>query len=45
MWAELEAEQKTPLVDIRRSQRQLEVPLPLPAMDEPVVYVLHPDVM
>ena len=45
MWAELEAEQQTPLVDIRRSPRQFEVPPPLPAMDEPAVYVLHPDVM
>ena len=45
MWAELEVEQQTPLVDIRRSPRQLEVPPPLPAMDEPAVYVLHPDVM
>ena len=45
MWAELEAEQQTPLVDIRRSQRQFEVPPLLPAMDEPAVYVLHPDVM
>ena len=33
------------LVDIRRSPRQLEVPPPLPAMDEPAIYVLHPDVM
>ena len=45
MWAELEAEQQTPLVDIRRSPRQFEVPPPLPAMDETAVYVLHPDVM
>ena len=45
MWAELEVEQQTPLVDIRRSPRQFEVPPPLPAMDEPAVYVLHPDVM
>ena len=45
MWAELEAEQQTPLVDIRRSTTQFEAPPPLPAMDEPVVYVLHPDVM
>ena len=44
-WAELEAEQQTPLVDIRRSTRQFEVPPPLPAMDEPAVYVLHPDVI
>ena len=45
MWAELEAEQQTPLVDIRRSPRQFEVPPPLSAMDEPAVYVVHPDVM
>ena len=45
MWAELEAEQQTPLVDIRRSPGQFEVPPPLPAMDEPAVYILHPDVM
>ena len=45
MWAELEAEQQTPLVDIRRSLRQFEVPPPLPAMDEPAIYILHPDVM
>ena len=45
MWAELEAEQQTPLVDIRRSPRQFEVPPPLPAMDEPTIYILHPDMM
>ena len=45
MWAELEAEQQTPLVDIRRSLRHFEAPPPLPAMDEPAVYVLQPDVM
>ena len=45
MWAELEAEQQTPLVDIRRSPRHFEIPPPLPAMDEPAMYVLHPDVM
>ena len=32
MWAELEAEQQTPLVDIRRSPRHFKVPPPLPAM-------------
>jgi len=32
-------------VDIRRLPRQFEAPPPLPAMDEPAVYVLHPDVM
>ena len=45
MWAELEAKQQTPLVDIRRSPRHFEVPPPLPAMDEPAFYVLHLDVM
>ena len=45
MWAELEAEQQTSVVDIRRAMTEFEVPPPLPAMDEPAVYVLHPDVM
>ena len=45
MWSELEAEEQTPLVNIRRSPGRFEVPPPLPAMDEPAVYVLHPDVM
>ena len=45
MWAELEAEQQTRLVDIRRSTTQFEVPPLLPAMDEPAIYILHPDVM
>ena len=45
MSTELEAEEQTPLVNIRRSPRQFEVPPPLPSMDEPAVYVLHHDVM
>ena len=45
MWAELEAEKQTTLVDIRRSTTQFEVPPMLPAMDESAVYILHPDVM
>ena len=45
MWSELEVEEQTPFVNIRRSPRQFEVPPPLPAMDEPAVYVLHRDVM
>ena len=45
MWTELEAEQQTPLVDIRRSPGRSEVPPPLPAMDEPAMYILHSDVM
>ena len=44
MWAELEVEQQTPLIDIRTSM-QYAVPPPLPAMDEPYIYVLHPDAM
>ena len=43
--AELEAEDQTPLVNVRRSPGRFEVLPPLPAMDEPAVYVLHPDVM
>ena len=45
LWAELEAEDQTPLVNIRKSPGRFEIPPPLPAMDEPAVYVLHPDVM
>ena len=45
MWAELEAEDQTPLVNIRRLPGRFEIPPPLPVMDEPAVYVLHPDVM
>ena len=45
IWTELEAEDQTPLVNIRRSPGRFEIPPPLPAMDEPAVYVLHPDVM
>ena len=45
VWAELEAEDQTPLVYIRTSPGMFEVPPPLPVMDEPAVYVLHSDVM
>ena len=45
VWAELDAEDQTPLVNIRRSPGRFEVPPPLPIMDEPAVYVLHPYVM
>ena len=45
VWAELEAEDQTPLVNIRRSPGRFEVPPLLPVMDQPAVYVLHPDVM
>ena len=43
--AKLEAEQQIPLIDIRRTPGQFEVPPPLPAMDEPDIYVLHPNAM
>ena len=45
MWAELDAEDQTRLVNIRKSPGRFEVPPPLPAMDEPAVYFLHPHVM
>ena len=45
MWTELDAEDQTPLVNNRRSPGRFEVPPPLPVMDEPAVYVLHPNVM
>ena len=45
VWAELEAEDQTPLVNIRRSPGRFEVPPPLPMMDEPAVYILQPDIM
>ena len=32
-------------MDIRRTPKWFEVPPPLPAMDEPDVYVVHPDAM
>ena len=39
MWAELEAEDQTPLVNIRRSPGRFEVPPLLPAMDEPAMFI------
>ena len=45
IWAELEAEDQTPLVNIRKLPGRFEIPPPLPAMDEPAMYILHPDVM
>ena len=45
MQAELEAEQQMPLMDLRRTPSQFETPPPLPATDEPDIYVLHPDAM
>ena len=45
MQAELEAEEQTPLMDLRRTPSQFEVPPPLPTMDNPDVYALHPDAM
>ena len=45
VWVELEAEDQTPLVNIRRSPGRFEVPPLLPVMDEPAVYVLNSNVM
>ena len=45
MQTELEAEEQTSVVDLRRTPSQFKRPPPLPAMDEPTVYVLHPDTM
>ena len=45
VWAELEAEDQTMLVNIRRLPGRFEVPPQLPVIDEPAVYVLHPDIM
>ena len=45
MQAELEAEQQTPVMLLQRTPGPFEVPPPLPAMDEPEVYVTQQDVM
>ena len=45
MWTELDAKDQMPLVNNRRSPGRFEVPPPLPVMDEPAVYVLHPNIM
>ena len=45
MEAELETEQQTPLMDLGRTPGQFKVLPPLPTMDEPEVYVVHPDAM
>ena len=45
VWAELEAEDQTPLVNIRRSPGRFEVSPTFQVMDEPAKYVLHPDEM
>ena len=39
MQAELEAEEQMPLIHIRRSPGQFEIPPPLPVMDKPNIYV------
>ena len=45
MQTELEAEQQMPLMELGRTPGQFEVPPPLPTMDEPDIYILHPDAM
>ena len=41
----LEAEEQTSIVEVRRTPSQFERPPPLPAMDDRAVYVLHLDAM
>ena len=45
MQAELEAEEQTSVVDLRRTSSQFGRLPSLPAMDDLAVYVLHPDAM
>ena len=45
MQTELEVEEQMSIVDVRRTPGQFERPPPLPTMDDPAVYVLHPDAM
>ena len=45
MQTELETEQQTSLMSLGRTQGQFKAPPPLPAMDEPEVYVIHLDAM
>ena len=45
MQEELEAEEQISIVDVRRTPSQFKRPPPLPAMDDPAVYVLHPNAM
>ena len=46
MQVELEPEGQTQFMDLRRIPKHFEIqPPPLPTMDNPDVYVLHPDVM
>ena len=45
MYAKLEAEQQTPVMNLGMTPGQFEVPPPLPVMDEPDVYVVHLDAM
>ena len=45
MHAELEAEQQRAVVNLQTTPAQFKVPPPLPVMDDPDVYVVHPDAM
>ena len=45
MHAELEAKQQMAVVNLQTTSAQFKVPPPLPVMDDPDVYVVHPDAM
>ena len=45
MQAELDAGEQTSVVDLKTTPSQFDKPPPIPALDDPTVYILHPDVM
>ena len=45
MKMEIENEQQTPVTPLVARRSQTYTPTPLPPMDDPVIYVIHPDVM
>ena len=45
MKMEIENEQQTPVTPLALRTSQTYIPTPLPPMDDPVIYVIHPDVM
>ena len=45
MKVEIENEQQTPVTPLASRRSQTYTPTPLPPMDDPVIYVIHPDVM
>ena len=45
MQAELDTGEQTSVVDLKTTPSQFDKPPPIPALDDPTVYILHPDVM